>query len=420
MIKKKFLIYKHLDILENLISGGNNLKITHIALCGPVTDNFTYQDNLLPKYHKRLGHEVSMITSQYIFNDEGKIIIDYRNNYINENGIRTIRIPTKFKTNINSKFKRYEKLYQMIEKENPDIIFVHGVQFIDILQVRKYIKYHSNTILFIDNHADFSNSATNWISKVILHKIIWRTFAKLIEPYTQKFYGVLPARVEFLSEVYNIDRNKSELLLMGADDDLVIQAINNSSSKKIREKFDIKEDDCLIVTGGKIDKAKQQTLLLLRAVKELNRSNIKLILFGSISSEFKEEVEELIDNDQIHYVGWISSEKSYEYFEASDLVVFPGRHSVYWEQVVGQGKPLVVKWWDGTNHIDIGGNVKYLYEDSVLEIKNLLLSIVEDTNSLIELTQKAQNPPKKQFLYSKIAEKSIENELEKINLNKNL
>lgn len=396
------------------------MKITHIALCGPVTDFFSYQDNLLPKYHKRLGLEVSMITSKYIWSDTGQISVDSRDTYINEYGIKVIRIPSTFRTNINSKIKKYKNLYGEIEKEKPDILFVHGLQFIDLVDVKKYIESHPQVKLYIDNHADFSNSATNVISRELLHKFVWKKLAKMIDPYTQKFYGVLPARVEFLSEVYNIDRNKSQLLLMGADDDLVIQAINNSSSKKIREKFDIKEDDFLIVTGGKIDKAKQQTLLLLRAVKELNRSNIKLILFGSISSEFKEEVEELIDNDQIHYVGWISSEKSYEYFEASDLVVFPGRHSVYWEQVVGQGKPLVVKWWDGTNHIDIGGNVKYLYEDSVLEIKNLLLSIVEDTNSLIELTHKAQNPQKKQFLYSKIAEKSIENELEKINLNKNL
>ena len=37
------------------------------------------------------------------------------------------------------------------------------------------------------------------------------------------------------------------------------------------------------------------------------------------------------------------SKDSYDYFEASDLVVFPGCHSVMWEQVTGQGKPMLVK-----------------------------------------------------------------------------
>ena len=35
-------------------------KILHICLSGIVTDNFLYQDNLLSKYHKRLGYKVSL------------------------------------------------------------------------------------------------------------------------------------------------------------------------------------------------------------------------------------------------------------------------------------------------------------------------------------------------------------------------
>lgn len=385
------------------------MKITHIALCGPVTDNFTYQDNLLPKYHKRLGYEVSMITSQYIWNQKGEIAIDPRKTYYNENGIKTIRIPTKFKTNINSKFKRYEKLYQMIEKENPDIIFVHGVQFIDILQVRKYIKYHSNTILFIDNHADFSNSATNWISKVILHKIIWRTFAKLIEPYTQKFYGVLPARVNFLNEVYDLPKEKIELLVLGADDDEVNEALEEEIIRKTRSKYNIGQDDFLIVTGGKIDSAKRQTIQLMSAVKKLNNTNIKLIVYGSVEEALQHEVNKIIDGIQIQYVGWLKSEQVYQFFAASDIIIFPGRHSVYWEQSVGMGKPIIVKYWEGTTHVDIGGNCIFLYENSEEEIIRVLEDLLDDEKYNYKvLSNNANNNKKNMFLYSEIARKSLE------------
>lgn len=54
------------------------MKITHICLNGPVTDNLQYQDNLLPKYHKKLGYDVSVITSKYVFNKEGQLTIDNR------------------------------------------------------------------------------------------------------------------------------------------------------------------------------------------------------------------------------------------------------------------------------------------------------------------------------------------------------
>src|SRR5690625_4853826 len=226
-----------------------------------------YQDNLLPKYHKKLGLDVSMITSKYVW-DKGSIGIDYRDFYINEYGIKTIRLDNKFNSNINSKFKKYHNLYEILNNEKPDILFVHGVQFLDIKTIVKYIKVNPQVKLYVDNHADFSNSATNWVSKNILHKNIWKKMAKMIEPYTTKFYGVLPARVDFLENIYNLPKEKVDLLVMGADDEKVKEAATQESKTKVREHLNIKKDDFMIVTGGKIDKAKRQVLNLMKVVAE--------------------------------------------------------------------------------------------------------------------------------------------------------
>ena len=38
---------------------------------------------------------------------------------------------------------------------------------------------------------------------------------------------------------------------------------------------------------------------------------------------------------------------------------------MFWEQVVAQGIPMVVKYWEGNLHIDFSkGNVEFLYNDS--------------------------------------------------------
>ena len=145
------------------------VRILHICLCGPVTDNWSYQDNYLPKYHKRIGFDVSVIASKWIYDDNGAINKDLRDVYDNEYGIKTIRIENKGNSNIFSKFKRYKSLYQSIENEKPDIIFLHGTQFLDICEIKKYIKKYSNVVLYVDNHADFSNSARNWVTKNILY-----------------------------------------------------------------------------------------------------------------------------------------------------------------------------------------------------------------------------------------------------------
>jgi len=384
------------------------MKITHVALCGPVTDNWSYQDNLLPKFHKRLGFEVSMITSKFIWGDQGEIKKDTRGSYINEHGIKTIRLQSAWKTTISSKLKKYKNVYSTLEKENPDILFIHGVQFLDMKKIVKYIDKHSNVIVYVDNHADFSNSATNWLSKNILHKRLWKNMAKKIEPYTKKYYGVLPARVDFLNEVYNIPKEKIELLVMGIDDDQVENLKEKFDRDKFREKFGISSDDFLIVTGGKIDSAKKQTLLLMEAVQNINDKNVKLIVFGSVEKELREKVQQLADGKKIQYLGWIDPKECNKYFYSSDLVIFPGRHSVFWEQVAGLGRPLVVKFWEGTTHIDAGGNCKFLYEDNTTEIQKVVEDLLNRKKNYDKMLQIAKSKAQKNFLYSNIAKQSLE------------
>lgn len=383
-------------------------KVVHICLCGPVTDGFTYQDNLLPKYHKRLGHNVSVITSKYIWNSNGELDIDSRSIYDNEFGIKTIRLDNKYKTNINSKFKQYKNLKIILELEKPDVLFIHGIQFLDVRNIVKHLKKNPNVTVFVDNHADFSNSATTWLSKNILHKIFWKYQAKLIEPFTKKFYGVLPARVEFLRNVYGLPENKIELLVMGADDDKVQESNNLRLVNSIRTKYGISKDDFLIITGGKIDNSKKQTMTLMKAVRELPNEYVKLIVFGSVIPELKAEFQELVDGNKVQYIGWIKSEESYNYFSTADLVVFPGRHSVLWEQAVGMGIPLIVKYWEGTTHVDVGGNCEFIYEESFDAIYQILSNVIGDKNKYQTMKKVASSNSSQQFLYSSIAKKSIQ------------
>ena len=384
------------------------MRITHITLTGLYTDSFTYQDNLLPKFHQRLGNEVSIITSHYMYDEEGEISYDQRTKYINEFDVNVIRLNIKKDKSILYRFKRFENLYETIEETNPDIIFIHGCQFIDLKIVIEFKKRNPKTILYLDNHADFSNSAQSFLSKNILHKIIWKSNIKRSLPYVKKYYGVLPSRVDFLKKVYNVPEDKVDLLVLGADDDMIELVKKSGYKNKIRDKYNIKKTDFLIVTGGKIDSAKLQTTILMQAVKDIDRDNVKLLIFGSVDQSIKDMIFNLVDNDKIIYVGWVSPKESYQYFSVADLVVFPGRHSVFWEQVVGLGVPIVAKYWAGTTHVDVGGNCKFLYGDSVQEISDIIIELVDSSELYGEMKKVALSNGIEQFSYSRIAKKSIE------------
>lgn len=384
------------------------MRIVHICLCGPVTDGWSYQDNMLTKYHRKIGNEVTIITCQSIWGKNGVLDKDIRSNYINEHDVKVIRLENIIGKDVTSKFKVYKGLYRSIENEKPDILFIHGVAFLDMITIKKYLKNNKEIRVFVDNHSDFSNSATNWISLNILHKLLWRYMAKLIEPYTEKFYGVMPSRVDFLTNIYKTPKKKTKLLVMGGDDEKITNAQNIELVYELKNKLMITENDFVLVTGGKIDEAKTQTLLLMEAVKAINRKDIKLVIFGNVSNSLKDKFMELCDDYIIKYVGWINSEESYNYFEIADLVVFPGRHSVFWEQVVAQGKPIMCKYWNGSTHIDVGGNCKFLNKDSVDEIKESIIELINNKKEYNKMKNVALEKGMNIFSYMKIAKQSIE------------
>lgn len=383
------------------------MKIVHVCLGCFYPDGFSYQENMLPKFHKQQGYNVEVIASLLTFDKDGNSdLYPSAKTYKNEYGIKVTRLDYKSPKHIYRILRRFSGFEDALYEAKPDIVFVHGCQFSDIDIIAKYAKKHKVTI-YVDNHADFSNSARNWLSKTILHGVLWKHCAHVILPYTKKFYGVLPVRVEFLENVYKIPKDKCELLVMGADDDLVKAASAPEIKAKIRRKYNIGYSDFLIMTGGKIDQWKTQTLLLMNAVKEI-KGNVRLIVFGSVTPELKKQVEDLVDGVKVQYIGWVDSKESYPLFASADLVVFPGRHSVFWEQVAAQGVPMICKDWPGTHHVDIGGNVIFLKEDSVNEIKTAIEGLISDSEKYNKMKVAAKEKGASFFSYANIAKRAIE------------
>lgn len=385
------------------------MKITHICLVEGYTEGLNYQENIIIKYQAKEGHQVSLLTTDHCFTEGVWGVCQTESDYINPQGVHIIRLPFLFPIpyKINRKIGIFKDTIKVLEELKPDVIFVHNLQFWDIKAIVAYKKRNPKVVIYADNHSDFSNSARNWVAKNILYRFWWKPCAKKLEPWTEKFFGVLPARIDFLQNVYGISKKKTDLLVMGADDECVERAAKPEIRKKVREQYGITEDEFLIVTGGKIDAFKTQTLLLMEAVQKIDNNKIKLLVFGSVEENLKDSLLKLSDGKKVQYIGWAKGEQPYEYFASADLVAFPGRHSVYWEQVVAQRIPMICKYWEGTTHIDIGGNVEFLYKDSMEEIKEKLEMIINAPEKYRQMKERAEGSGKEDFSYAKIARRSI-------------
>lgn len=379
------------------------MRICHLCLLGPYNEGWTYQENILTKYHSLAGHDVFLVVTPYMW-EKDKVVVTPKEEYTNEFGVKVFRCGLSKGFTLGGRIAHYPEVEPLLEEIEPDVIFVHGVQCMDIRTVVKYAKRHRLCKIYVDNHADYSNSARTWLSKSILHGILWRHMAQLINPYVTKFYGVLPARVDLLTDLYKLPKDKCELLLMGGDDELVEDALKPENIREFRRKNDIKDDEFLIVTGGKIDFAKTQTLLLMEAVARIG-GKVKLLIFGSVEESLQERFNELCKASNIRYIGWISGDEAYQVFAAADLVVFPGRHSVFWEQTAALGKPMIVKYWEGTTHVDAGGNVEFLHGESSEEIEETIKRVLE--GGKYERMSQIAGENRKKFLYSEIAKISV-------------
>jgi 1,2-diacylglycerol 3-alpha-glucosyltransferase len=387
------------------------MKILHCCLAAFYIDNYSYQENILPKLHLRMGHEVEILASTETYIDNKKIGYIKDGVYATKQGISVTRLPYQgFIPNLLvKKLRLYKGIVSYLDRYRPDVIFMHDCQFLSISSFVSYAKKNKVKI-FVDCHTDFVNSGTNWLSKNVLHKIIYKRCAKKIEKYATCFYGTLPLRVEFLNKVYGIKKQKIKLLPFGADDTLFDPSDREKIRSDIREKLNIKKDDIVIITGGKIDKRKNIHVLgkaFIEFVVENEIKNIKLIIFGNPVEEMKAEIENLSTHFSVLYINWVPAEEIHTYFIASDIAFFPGTHSVLWEEAVGLGLPCIFLKWYGIEHVDLGGNCIFIDKADQSYIKDMISKIANDNVQLAKMNEVALNKGRELFSYTRIAASSI-------------
>lgn len=378
------------------------MKIVHVCISAPWSEKYAYQENLLPHYHRLMGHDVTIIAP--VFSKIG----DYGGNRepagvsLLYDGTKVIRLTPQID---NRKFLSHipsvSGLKKTIIEEQPDLLFLHDVCCYNYRCIPAIKKKYPEMRVVADNHCDYINSLHTPVTR-FLHKVLFRygLVTKLI-PYVEWFYGVTPSRCTFLHKVYGIPVNKIKLLVMGADDEKMMIENRAQLREEVRICHGIKDDDFLIVTGGKIDRLKNMHVLA-HAVNALHKENVKLLVFGKIN----EDMQPLFDAEQsssIITIGWVNSDKVYELFYAADLIVFPGLHSVLWEQAVASKTPCAFSKMEGFEHINVNGNCILMTGKDAEYYKNVLVELLENKEKYITLKANSTSEATEQFYYTKIA-----------------
>ena len=345
-------------------------RIVHVVL-RDYHDDYSYQENLLSQKHVELGYEVMVITTQRYSDKNKRKAFHEVGDFTNKRGVIVSVLPCKARNNFTGIFMDQSiGLYEKLCEFSPNYIFVHNFAYHDIRYIVKYAHQYPDVKVYADCHTDYYNSSYDTFygkAKALFAK----REGHILNKVTIKFWGTTPWRVEFLRDVYKLPIDKTDLLVLGADEQIIKKIDRESNRIIIREKYGIPSNAFLIITGGKLDKRKQQNLLM-EAVEKMLDDDIWLLAFGTPSDDMITVFQRFEKQKNIIMPGWVSPDDVYPLFMAADLAFFPGTHSVLWEQSVACSIPLVVRHWHGMEHVNVNGNALLLDEITVDSITKVI------------------------------------------------
>ena len=323
---------------------GGKLKI--LMICEFFNAELGFQENLLVKYYRKFGHDVTVVTSTYLS------VFDYyagrhdksaQGSVEHHLGAKIVRLP--FRYNLLNKLKAYRGVGKLLNEERPDLIFVHDITP-NFPEIARYLRANPTVPMIMDFHVDYSNSGKNWLSLKILHGVIRKYFLDRARRHIRRYFPIVPAGFDFLNEVYKVPRDEMELLPLGADVDLVEEVRAQNLRGEIRARYGIPDDAFVIVTGGKLERRKRLELLA-GAVRAIGRPDVHVLVAGAFPPDdpgYKAVVEEAAGEalPRIHFAGWLAAPEMFAHMQAADIAVFPASQSVLWLQAVACHLPLIV------------------------------------------------------------------------------
>lgn len=350
------------------------MKIVHICSVAYI-DGWGYQDNLLPEYMMKAGHDVVVISSanhfpSFLKEEEKQKIINNGTEYYYE-GVHIYRNRTEL-TSSNYTFV-WHGLSNVLNIEQPDVIYHHGINSSSMLCCWRYVRKHEKCRLFIDSHADHINESPNKIWNLFI-RILMKSCVRIVQNQVTKFYGVTPGRCEYLADVYGAPRSKIDLYPLGFDS----YSINSitESKESLRKKYKINPDSFVVLSGGKMGEDKG-TLSLIHAVNDVKKLNkdVKLLLFGRFTDSQTDKLAN--SNDYTYIQGWCDRRKTLELIKLSDVACWPVHHTTLIEDAVGSGIPIVIRKTPNTSHL-IDGNGVFVIQGSEEELCESISHIIDN------------------------------------------
>ncbi len=315
-----------------------------------------YQENCIAKSLKRLGNEVSVITTTFISPRYRKILKPFKTGEYLHEGYRIIRLSTLLRlrqTVIPSGMKK------VLYKIHPDVLICIGITKFMPLPAIYFARKNKTKVISI-----FGNLKKHYslFFKKFLYKLLKEKWENFAIKNSDRIILTTPETFEILSHKL---RNKDyKILPLGFDGE---RFYYSEEIRKIeRKKLNLKDDFVFINATTHTPEKKLDKMLdkMFEIMKE--NSKVKMIMTGFVNSSYskflRRKIEESGFKSRFLLYPFVSQRELFILFNIADCGIWT-QECITIQQAMGTGLPVIVPYDKATSHLVKEGKNGFYYKD---------------------------------------------------------
>lgn len=303
-----------------------------------------YQVNILSKYLRKFGHQVTIVTSEMdgmpdsLTSFFGKDNIEERDRaYEEQYGVKIVRLPLKRYISGRSIYK--ESLVKVVRSLHPDLLFAHGndtLSAMTALWFRKKI----GCPLISDNHMCLIASQNP------LAGLFRRFYRAVFTPIIKKehIYVVSTGADRYAVNQLGVPPELSPMISFGSD--LMLFHPDAQAKSEFRKRHGISEDAFVVLYAGKMDEGKGGQLLADLTCEHLQTQREAVyVIIGNTVGEYGAEVEARLRKSPYRVLRFPTQKYCdlASFFQGADLALIPKQCSLSLFDLNAAGLPVLAE-----------------------------------------------------------------------------
>ncbi|RKY12510.1 MAG: hypothetical protein DRP65_00965 [Planctomycetota bacterium] len=384
------------------------MRIVH--LIAYIQPKLGYQEYFLAKEHAQMGHDITVVTSDRyapfpdynntIFPLLGKRIVG--SGRYQCDGFKIIRLKTVFEIGCKVWLKG---LRPVILKLRPDIVICHGMTC-----------FYSNQIISLKKKMGFKliydDHSLPWVAKRgITGKLFYFFFDfEEMSLCADKIIGIADGCVDVIVEKYNIPRERVEMVPLGADTELF--KFEKKLRRDFREKYDIRDDEIVIVYTGRMNlpKAPHNIILAVNNLRNSLNKKVVLLFVGNMEESYRDifriHAQSVENFARVIATGMVENTELVRIYSASDIGVWPMQATASTIEALSCSLPVICV--DTVKERCKNQNGIAVREGNMEDLTTAILKLVNNDELRIEMGKRSRQLVEKELSWKIIAQRFLE------------